>query len=128
MKYQELWNDENTRIMERYDLSMERIGQFVQEEAVQQPYRDYFVRMSRFAGQIEELARRQMRDELEDLPLEELQQLNRALFEDILPEHYETSYANPNVGSKEAGRGAGGAALQLYAQFREAVVFAYDAG
>lgn len=126
MKYQELWNDENTRIMERYDLSMERIGQFVQEEAVQQPYRDYFVRMSRFAGQIEELARRQMRDELEDLSLEELQQLNHALFEDILPEHYETSYANPAWAVKKLGEELGALLCAFYAQYREAVVFAYE--
>lgn len=126
MKYQELWNDENTRIMERYDLAMERIARFPAESGVQQPFRDYFVRLSRFAGQIEDLARRQMRDELEGMSLEELQQLNHDLYEDILPENYETSYANPAWAVEKLGEDYGSLLSAFYAQFREAIVFAYE--
>ena len=92
VKYQELWNEENTNIRERYDLAMERILEIPSEERVAEPYRSYFNQMAAFTAQIEELARRQLRDELESLSLEELKELNDSLYRDILPEHYGESY------------------------------------
>jgi len=126
MKYQELWNDENTQIMERYDLAMDRIAGMLTEQAVAEPYRSYFLVVARFVGQIEELARRQMRDELESASLEELQQLNHELYRDILPDHYEESYANPAWASKMLGTEFGPLLSAFYAQMREAIVFAYE--
>lgn len=133
MKYQELWNEANTQIMERYDLAMERIAGMVEELApgvdklpVKEPFRGYFLCMAKFVGQIEELARRQMRDELEDLTLAELQKLNQDLYEDILPESYETSYANPAWAVTQLGEEFGALLSAFYAQLREAIIFAYE--
>lgn len=126
MKYQELWNDENTQIMERYDLAMERIAEFPQETGVQEPYRTYFVEMARFAAQIEDLARRQLREELEGLSLDELKALNAELYRDILPEYYEKSYANPSYAASLLGQEMGPLLSAFYAQLREAIVFAYE--
>lgn len=126
MKYQELWNDENTQIMERYDLAMERIAQIPGETQVQEPYRTYFAEMARFVGQIEDLARRQLREELEELSLEELQKLNRELYQDILPECYEQSYANPAYAAAQLGDEFGALLSAFYAQLRETIVFAYE--
>ncbi len=133
MKYQELWNEENTRITERYDLAMERIAGMVEElspnvekPAVKDPFRGYFLCMAKFALQIEELARLQMRDELESYTLEELQNLNHDLYEDILPQKYETSYANPAWAAAQLGEEFGTLLSAFYAQFREAIVFAYE--
>lgn len=126
MKYQELWNDENTQIMERYDLAMERIAQIPGETQVQEPYRTYFAEMAQFVGQIEDLARRQLREELEELSLEELQKLNRELYQDILPECYEQSYANPAYAAAQLGDEFGALLSAFYAQLREAIVFAYE--
>ena len=126
MKYQELWNEENTWIMERYDLAMERILEIQSEDVVKEPFRFYFAEVSRFLGQIEDLARRQLRDELEDLSLDELQDLNQELYRDILPEHYETSYANPAYASEKLGAEFGPVLAAFYAQVRAAIVFAYE--
>lgn len=133
MDYQELWNEENTQIMERYDLAMERIDGILQElkeekasAPVKEPYRGYFLKMAQFVGLIEELTRRQMRDELERLSLEELQKLNHEIYEDILPEQYETSYANPAWAVRQLGEDFGALLSAFYAQLREAVVFAYE--
>ena len=87
VKYQELWNEENTNIRERYDLAMERILEIPSEERVAEPYRSYFNQMAAFTAQIEELARLQLREDLDAFTLEELQQLNDRLYADILPEH-----------------------------------------
>lgn len=128
MKIQELWADENTRITERYDLAMERIRQIAEEKAGQaaEPFRAYFYKMALFVGQIEDLARRQLREELEDCSLEELKLLNRSLYQDILPENYEKSFANPAYAAAELGKEQGSLLAAFYAQLRGCIVFAYE--
>lgn len=125
-KYQRLWNEENTRVRERYDLAMERIAQIPGENRVKEPYRAYFCRMAEFVGQIEDLALKQMREELEDASLDALKALNHELYEDILPTHYETSYGNPSYAAKMLGEEYGSLLSAFYAQLRGAVVFAYE--
>ena len=126
VKYQELWNEENTNIRERYDLAMERILEIPSEERVAEPYRSYFNQMAAFTAQIEELARLQLREDLDALTLEELQQLNDRLYADILPEHYTESYANPAYAVRMLGADLGPLLSAFYAQFRAAIVFAYE--
>ncbi len=126
VKYQELWNEENTNIRERYDLAMERILEIPFEERVAEPYRSYFNQMAAFTAQIEELARLQLREDLDGLTLEELQQLNRKLYADILPEHYPESYADPACAVRMLGANLGPLLSAFYAQFRAAIVFAYE--
>lgn len=125
-KYQELWNEENTQVRERYDLAMERIAQIPGEHRVKEPYQGYFACMAGFVGQIEDLALRQMREELEDLSLEEQKALNRTLYADVLPEQYEESYANPAYAAKLLGEDYGPLLSAFYAQLRGMIVFAYE--
>lgn len=125
-KYQELWNEENTQVRERYDLAMERIAQIPGEHRVKEPYQGYFACMAGFVGQIEDLALRQMREELEDLSLEEQKALNRTLYADVLPEQYEESYANPTYAAKLLGEDYGPLLSAFYAQLRGMIVFAYE--
>ena len=126
VKYQELWNEENTNIRERYDLAMERILEIPSEERVAEPYRSYFNQMAAFTAQIEKLARLQLREDLDAFTLEELQQLNDRLYADILPEHYTESYANPAYAVRMLGADLGPLLSAFYAQFRAAIVFAYE--
>ena len=126
VKYQELWNEENTNIRERYDLAVERILEIPSEERVAEPYRSYFNQMAAFTAQIEELARLQLREDLDGLTLEKLQQLNHRLYADILPEHYTESYADPAYAVRMLGADLGPLLSAFYAQFRAAIVFAYE--
>ncbi len=124
--YQQLWNDENTQVRERYDLAMERIAEIPGEGRVGEPFDRYFCRMAEFVGQIEELALRQMRDELENADMETLQALNHDLYADVLPEHYEASYANPAYAAKLMGEEYGPLLSAFYAQLQGAICFAYE--
>ena len=126
VKYQELWNEENTNIRERYDLAIERIMEIPFEERVGEPYRSYFNQMAAFTSQIEELARMQLREDLDALTLEELKQLNHNLYADILPGHYAESYADPAYAVRMLGAELGPLLSAFYAQFRAAIVFAYE--
>lgn len=126
MKYQELWREENTQITERYNLAMERILAVPEENRVQEPFRSYFIKLARFAAQIQKLARQQFSGELETFSLEELKTLNHGLYEDILPGQYEYSYANPSYASEKLGKNLGPMLAAFYAQFRAAIVFAFE--
>jgi hypothetical protein len=126
MNYREMWKAENNQIVERYDLALERIGEFVNEDQVAEPFRSYFRKMAEFCDRIADLARRQLREELEDLSLDDLKMLNHALYEDILPENYGTSYANPAYASQKLGEEFGPLLAAFYAQLRGGIVFAYE--
>ncbi len=126
MNYRELFKEENENMMERYDLSMERIEGIVSEEGVIQPYNAFFEKTSRFIIMIQELVRNIQRDELENKTMEELKALNDSLYEDIIPENYETSYANPRFAVATLGEEYGKYLSFLYTEIRGMIVYAYE--
>ena len=101
MDYRTILQEENDAVRERLDLSMERVTA-MGEEDIRQPYGNYFRCVSRFILMIGELVKE--RQEGRKLFLTQLQERNHRLYEDILPEHYEESFANPDYAVKEVGR------------------------
>lgn len=57
---------------------------------------------------------------------EELEQRDRALYADILPERYEESYGNPAYAVRELGEELGAVLSFLYAELRSLIGFAYE--
>ena len=113
-------------IGERYELALDRIRLMQTEDTVKEPYRDYFKKMAEFVLMLDEL-----RDELLDgryqkLTLEELRTWNRRLYQDVLPEQYEESYANPDYACKMFGKESGQILGMLYAELRGAVVYVFE--
>ena len=53
-------------------------------------------------------------------------QWNYQLYEDILPEHYETSFGNPAFAANELGLEYGQLLSYLYAEIRGEIVFAFE--
>ena len=108
-------------IEERYELALDRIRLMQTEDTVKEPYRDYFKKMAEFVLMLDEL-----RDELLDgryqkFTLEELRTWNRRLYQDVLPEQYEESYANPDYACKMFGKESGQILGMLYAGFHHPV-------
>lgn len=126
MNYRELFKEENENIMERYDLSMERIEGIASEEVVIQPYNAFFCKTAQFINMIQELVRNIQRDELENKNIEELKALNNSLYGDILPENYKTSYANPRFAVETLGEDYGKYLSFLYTEIRGMIVYAYE--
>ncbi len=58
--------------------------------------------------------------------LEELQERNRLLYRDILPEHYEKSYANPAFAVEQLGEELGAELSFLYTELRSMIGFCYE--
>ena len=58
--------------------------------------------------------------------MEQLQEQNHRLYEDILPEHYGESFANPDYVVKELGEGYGQILAALYTEIRGDIVYAFE--
>jgi hypothetical protein len=126
MKYLELFKEENEEIMERFHLSMDRIQEIMNEESVKEPYLDYFKKVASFILQIKELVSLAEHDRLSQMSLEELQNLNHKLYEDILPENYETSYANPRYATKILSKRYGKLLSFLYTEIRGMIAYGFE--
>ena len=83
MKAWELFEEENEAIRERYELSMERIAEILQEHTVAEPYRQYFRYVAGFVGMIGELLEELQRGRLEQASLEKLKEWNQKLYGDV---------------------------------------------
>ena len=126
MDYQVLFQQENENIMERFELSMERIGQIASEHTVQEPYHDYFARTAAFISMMGEYLRFLESGDQKTAPVEVLKEWNQKFYQDILPGHYEESYANPSYAVSKLGDGYGQLLSYLYKEIRGDIVFVHE--
>ncbi len=112
----------NAGLSERYELSMERIREFKNENTVKEPYRDYFVSVAKFIDLCADIMDRTLSgDSITDGA--EPAERNRALYEDVLPANYDTSYANPAYSAGVFGRELGKLFSFLYTEIRGDIVY-----
>lgn len=126
MNYRILLKEENDAVKERFDLVSERIAGIAVEDSVPEPYRDYFKRTAEFILQMKQLLQDCENGRFDGMRLEELKKRNEALYEDILPGKYETSYANPAYAANRLGEDYGRLLSFLYAEIRGMIVYAYE--
>lgn len=121
--------EERELLLERLELAFLRIreipGEDWQGEALQ-PWREYFTAVTKFLLLIEDNRKFLEQDGLKMATLEELQQRNHALYEDILPENYENSFANPAYAVKMLGEEFGVLVSFLYTEMRSLIGFTYE--
>ena len=96
--------EQNDSIRERYELAVWRVNEIKKENSVKEPYRDYFLKVAAFIEKVVGFSALTEQNKLKDLSLKELQELNKSLYEDILPENYESSYANPAYAAERLGK------------------------
>lgn len=113
-------------LVERYELSIERIRQIRNETETVEPFRSFFLHEARFLLQMDELFQMIKERRLEKMSLEQLRELNQKLYEEILPKHYETCYGNPSYAVKTLGKEYGQILSVLYMELRGMIVFAYE--
>ena len=110
----------------RYELAIERIQNIPYENTVQAPFCDYFKKLAGFTLMIHELRASFLDSTWKDAGLEELKRWNYRLYEDILPENYETSYANPVYAVKMLGEEHGAILSFLYTELRGAIAYVFE--
>ncbi len=125
MKYRELFVEENNNIMERYELAIERITEIIKESGLTDNFSDYFTRVSEFILMIDKLYHR-IETEDNHSSLDLLVGENHRLYEDILVDHYNRSYANPEYAKVMLGEDYGKWLCFLYTELRGCIIYAYE--
>lgn len=119
-------SDDRELIRERMNLAMERIGEIPGEHMVEESFAAYFSKVAEFLILIQNTDSFLEKGGLESASLDELLQKNHALYEDIMPENYETSYANPAYAVEKLGREFGAVLAFLYTEMRSLIGFVYE--
>lgn len=126
MKCRSLWQAENEQAAERLELAMERIAGIYEDTAAVAGAQDYFKQVSSYILMVKELLEKIEKEEFETYSYEELADYNRSLYADLLPEKYETSYANPAYAVKQLGEDYGQLLCVVYAELRAMIADAYE--
>ena len=121
--------EEREILQERLELALLRIREIPGEDfqgAELLPWKEYFTTVAKFLLLIEDTRQFLEQGKQATATLEELQQRNRALYEDILPENYENSFANPAYAVKMLGEEFGVLVSFLYTEMRSMIGFTYE--
>ncbi len=121
--------EERELLLERLELALLRIREIPGEDfqgAELLPWKEYFTTVAKFLQLIEDTRQFLEQGKQVTATLEELQQRNHALYEDILPENYENSFANPAYAVKMLGEEFGALAAFLYTEMRSLIGFTYE--
>ncbi|MCI8939283.1 MAG: aminopeptidase [Dorea sp.] len=113
-------------VAERFNLAAERIRQIPEEESVRLPFRAYFQGEAQFLALLLFLLEEIEAGRYEKSTMEELKRWNRKLYEDILPENYETSYGNPAYAVNMFGRETGQLLGFLYSELRGGIPYVFE--
>jgi aminopeptidase len=113
-------------IKERYELAMERIGLMEQENAISEPLADYFHNAASFVLKVKDVVSMVQENRLSGLTLEELQSINRILYEEITGDNYKISYTNPSYALDQLGKRYAKSLCFLYTELRSIIVYAYE--
>jgi len=107
--------------MERYELAKERIAQIPEEKMAEEPYCDFFRKEAVFLQRVIAV----MDNGTDGKNFEELQRQNHELYQDILPENYESSYGNPAYAQKKLGE-YGKVFTFLYTEIHGVIAYAFE--
>jgi len=86
--------EEGQLLEERYTLAISRVKEILQEQRVPADFVSYFHETARFLLLCDEV-KTCLETGVYDSDPERMRTDNHALYQDILPEHYDKSYANP---------------------------------
>lgn len=111
---------------ERYELTIERIRTIAKEDTVISEYRDYFWMVAGFILEIDAIKNRLAKKSNETCTFEELQAENKKLYEDVLGENYEASFANPAYAASKLGEEIGQILCFLYTEIRSEIPYVYE--
>lgn len=110
---------------ERYELTIERIMRITSEETVREPYRRFFCHVANFLLRIHDLKESLAEEARSRMQREHLDAEMNMLYQDVLAEYYETSYANPAYAVKMLGKESGAFLCALYAELRGEISYVY---
>ncbi len=111
---------------ERYELAIERIRSILNEDTVNEKYRDYFQSVAKFILEIDEIKNRLEVKPNTDCTFEELKKENQNIYRDVVGANYEESFANPSFAVSKMGEEIGQILSFLYTEIRSEIPFVYE--
>ena len=122
-----VWADENSLALleERYELAVSRIREIARDGAETEGFSDFFARTARFLLLLDDVKEKLESGRLDADP-EEAAACNRKMYEDILPENYGQSYANPAYAAARLGEERGKLMCFLCAQLRGIIAYLFE--
>lgn len=128
MDYRVLLKEENEAVKERAQLAAERIREIAsgKNEKVEGELGKYFKTVAAFLEKCDAIYAAVSDGILDRCTLEDLQRENRKFYEEIFPENYEASYANPAYAVKTLGEEYGRILSFLYTELRSERAFCFE--
>lgn len=117
---------EKKAVMERYRLASARVKEIVAEKCVEETYVPFFRKTAAFLSEMADVYEYVEDGRLYRASMEELKKLNHKLYEDVLPEHYQNSFANPSYAVAVFGTDMGRSLSFLYTELRSLIAFAFE--
>ena len=111
---------------ERYYLTLERIMKITEENTVKEPYQSYFRHVAEFLLRIHDIKDSRHTSARASMTKERLEEEMQMLYYDVLPQNYETSYANPEYAVRELGEELGAFLSALYTELRGDIGYVYE--
>ena len=111
---------------ERYELSLGRIKELAMDPEMEAPFDDYFKQMALFLLQMDGIYQWVKGGYHKTQTMEVLENWNQELYSDIMPGHYEISYANPDYAVTRLGDTFGRILSFLYTELRSEIIYAYE--
>lgn len=118
--------NEEYLIIERHELTIERIQAMLKEDTVAPLYREYFRFVAKFILEVNEIYHSVCDRKVENRDIKELMRENASIYQDIQIENYDSSYANPAYAVSLFGADMGQFLCFLYAEMRAQIAYAYE--
>ena len=110
---------------ERYALAVGRVTEIAQEPEVPACFVSYVRKTAQFILLMDDIKTKLESGYFEEHP-QEMAVFNRKMYEDILPENYGSSYANPAYAVSQLGESFGKLLCFLYAQVRGLIAYIHE--
>ena len=111
---------------ERYELSLERMKDMVEVQEVAPRYQEYFKQAANLVCLITDAYDKVQSGWMKSASIADLRALNHELYQDILGENYEKSYANPAFAAEKFGEDMGRLLSFLMTELRAMIPFAFE--
>lgn len=126
MGFREAFSSYHEEVEERRELIAGRIAGILKEETVQEPFRSYFCHVSAFVTELIREEAECWANHINNRTQNEWKESNQKWYQEIYPEHYSKSYANPEYAVKTLGESYGKMLSALYADIRSLIPYAYE--
>lgn len=110
-------------LKERFSLVAGRVASIKDEETVDEKFRDYFIKAADYVSFINSVFKLVADGSYRDMSVEELKEINDRNYDDIRPDNYNSSYANPVYAVEKCGMEYGQYLCELMVKLRS--MFAY---